>query len=69
MEVVKRQKGRNIPFYWTISKKEYLEMKRADGEIEKAEHQKRHNNRIKQKESRAQAGTRNAASKNILSTY
>ena len=44
-------------------------MKRADGEIEKAEHQKRHNNRIKQKESRAQAGTRNAASKNILSTY
>lgn len=33
MEIIKRQKGRNIPFYSTISPEEYKEMKKADREI------------------------------------
>lgn len=34
MEIVKRQRGRKIPFYFTITPKEYIEMKKADCEID-----------------------------------
>lgn len=34
MEIVKRQRGRKIPFYFTITPDEYIEMKKADCEIE-----------------------------------
>lgn len=68
MEIIKRQRGRNIPFYFTITPDEYIEMKKADCEIEEQEKEGRKIAWKKHKESRAQAGTRNAASKNILVT-
>ncbi len=34
MEIIKRQRGRNIPFYFTITPDEYIEMKKADCEID-----------------------------------
>ena len=69
MEIIKRQRGRNIPFYFTTTVEEYNEMKKADDEIEEAEREKRRIDWIRQKESRAPAGTRNAASKNTLSIF
>lgn len=63
MEIVKRQRGRNIPFYITITPKEYIEMKKADCEIDGRESAERRSAWRKYKESRAPAATRNAASK------
>ena len=67
MEIIKRQRGRNIPFYFTITPDEYIEMKKADCEIEGKESADRRAAWRKYKESRAPAGTRNAANKNTLS--
>lgn len=69
MEIVKRQRGRNIPFYFTITPDEYIEMKKADCEIDGKESADRRAAWHRQKKSRAPAGTRNAASKNTLSIF
>lgn len=37
LEIIKRQRGRNIPFYFTITPDEYIEMKKADCEIDSKE--------------------------------
>lgn len=69
MEVAKRQQGRSIPFYFTITPEQYTEMQKADREIEEQEKEGRKIAWKKHKESRAPAGTRNAASKNTLSIF
>ena len=69
MEIVKRQRGRNIPFYFTITPKEYIEMKKADCEIDGKESADRRAAWHRQKKSRGPAATRNAANKNTVSTY
>lgn len=69
MEIVKRQRGRNIPFYFTISPQEYIEMKKADCEIDSKESADKRAAWRRQKKNRAPAGTRNAASKNTLSIF
>lgn len=58
MEIVKRQRGRNIPFYFTITPKEYIEMKKADCEIDGKESADRRAAWHRQKKSRQlMAGT------------
>ena len=69
MEIIKRQRGRNIPFYFTISPQEYIEMKKADCEIDSKESADKRAAWRRQKKSRDPAGTRNAASKNTLSIF
>ena len=53
MEIVKRQRGRNIPFYFTITSKEYIEMKKADCEIDGKESADRRAAWHRQKKSRS----------------
>lgn len=69
MEIIKRQRGRNIPFYFTITPEEYKEMKKADREIADKDRADRRAVLRRQKKNRAPAGTRNAASKNTLSIF
>lgn len=57
MEIVKRQRGRNIPFYFTITSKEYIEMKKADCEIDGKESAERRSAWRKYKESRSMIAT------------
>ena len=52
MEIVKRQRGRNIPFYFTITPDEYIEMKKADCEIDGKESADRRAAWHRQKKSR-----------------
>lgn len=52
MEIAKRQRGRNIPFYFTITHEEYIEMKKADCEIDSKESAERRSAWRKYKESR-----------------
>lgn len=55
MEIVKRQRGRKIPFYFTITPKEYIEMKKADCEIDGKESADRRAAWHRQKKSRSRA--------------
>ena len=52
LEIIKRQRGRNIPFYFTITPDEYIEMKKADCEIEGKESADRRAAWHRQKKSR-----------------
>lgn len=53
MEIVKRQRGRNISFYFTITPKEYIEMEKADCEIDGKESADRRAAWHRQKKSRS----------------
>lgn len=53
LEIVKRQRGRKIPFYFTITPKEYIEMKKADCEIDGKESADRRAAWHRQKKSRS----------------
>ncbi len=69
MEIIKRQRGRNIPFYFTITPDEYIEMKKADCEIDGKESADRRAAWHRQKKSRDPAGTRNAAHEKQLNIF